>query len=127
MARKSKLKGYKATDGALAPEDIKQEEVQKKKPRNLAEILGADIDQDNTPDYKNYCDLINSMNLADLYEHSIKVGLMPVDNRNKLIDRLQKQWLKDHARYKDVQIKEDVKMTREKEKELKDILSRARI
>lgn len=130
--RKKLTDSYKLSDGALPPNEVKEanesvSETPKKKYRNLAEIMGEDLDVDKTPDYKDYCLKLESMNKAELFEHSLKHNLLPHDNRAKMIDRLQKIWLKNNSKYRDVQYVNEVQMDTDKRKELKDILSPTRI
>lgn len=129
MARKSKLKGYKVTDGALSPEDAKkdiltvEQTVEKKKHRTLAEVMGEEINEKNTADFDVYRQKITSMNVADLEVECLRVNLLPNESRSKMITRLESQWKKNNSKYRNVEVREEAKVSEQKRKELLDILS----
>jgi hypothetical protein len=59
------------------------------KPTTLAQILGSTgMNKYGTMDENEYTSSLASMNKADLQTHATKVGLVPIDDRDRLVKRL---------------------------------------
>ena len=70
------------------------------KPQSVYEILGmrsTNYKQETFSEYQVYLD---TLNLAELQNHAISVAnIVPIDDRNRLIDRLEKEYLRINARF----------------------------
>jgi len=76
-----------------------------------------------TLNLEKYTEYLHELNKSDLQSHAIKVGLLPMDNRDTLIKRLTKEFIKYTSAYKiPKQEKNEIKLT----KNIKDILSEGR-
>ncbi len=90
-----KLKILKQIDGKFDP-------ITKKEPRTLDEIWGdTGIYKYQTFDEADYTTQLNSLNKTDLQAHAVKIGLIPIDNRNILTQRLLREFKKHVASYRD--------------------------
>lgn len=122
VSKASKVKSLKIVDG--------EQVVEKKEPRkfrNLAEIMNADIDSpENIGEFSRYSTKINDMNIADLERECVRVGLLPRESRGKMIELLERTWKRSHSKYADTYDIRPAKVSKEKEKTLRDILSIAR-
>ncbi len=88
----------------------------KKKLKNLSQVHGEEekfqptsLDQvwgdDGTSTYGTLNDMeygkqIDDMNLSDMQTHASKVGIIPIDNRSTLRDRLVREFRKHVANYR---------------------------
>ena len=58
--------------------------------RNRSEVKGSVESFDTLEDYKTY---LNSLSLGDLHTHAVtQAGTIPIDDRNRLIRRLENEW-----------------------------------
>jgi len=114
MKKKNKLNNLTQTHGKLEEYEFK----------SLDQIFGDDgSSKYKTLDLKKYTEYLHDLNKSDLQSHAIKVGLLPTDNRETLIKRLTKEFIKYTSSYRaPKQAVNEVKLT----KNLKDILSEGR-
>lgn len=82
-ATKKKLKDKSQTDG---------KDYTKPMPKSLEEIWGSQGSKFGTTDEETYKKKLSLMNKADLQSACIKIGLVPHDNRQIMVDRLIKQF-----------------------------------
>jgi len=69
-------------------------------PLTVGQLLGeTGLDKYNTLDEKEYENKLNGLNKTDLQEHAIKIGLIPIDNRLILTQRLMREFKKHVASY----------------------------
>ncbi len=86
-----KLKTLKQVDG-------KKENF---KPTTLDQVWGdTGISKYNTLQETEYTERLNSYNKSDLQAHAISVGLVPVDDRDRLTQRLVKEFRKHANNYR---------------------------
>ena len=70
-------------------------------PTTLDQIWGDDgTSEYGTLDYENYKAKVFDMNMSDLQAHASRVGIVPVDNRNMLTDRLLREFSKHVSSFK---------------------------
>lgn len=90
MARPRKTQEMRQTNGALPAS----------KPQSVFEILGirsTNYRHETFADYQKYLD---TLNLAELQRHAIDTAnIIPIDDRNRLVDRLEKEYLRINARF----------------------------
>lgn len=79
-SKKVNLEAMEQIDGALSPQ------------QSVEDMLG-DKSGYTTTDVKDYIEQINAMSDADLHDHSVKIGVTPIAFRDRLIDRLERQFL----------------------------------
>lgn len=83
MPKKTKLQSLEQTTG-------KEEQFQ---PTTLEQILGVQgYTKYGTMDEKEYADKINLMPKSDLQMHATKIGIVPIDSRDRLIKTLVNQF-----------------------------------
>ena len=89
--KKRKLDGVKQTHA----------KVEKKfQPTTLDQIWGDDgTSEYGTLDYEKYKEKVFDMNMSDLQAHASRVGIVPVDNRNMLSDRLLREFSRHASTY----------------------------
>lgn len=109
MAKK-KLSDIKQVDGKLDNNLT---------PNDLDEILGTTSKMYKTVDEEKYRSFLQEMNLADIQAHAIEVGLMPIDHRPTLVDRLLREFKKNTSTYKNFAAKNKDNLS---DKQKKDIL-----
>ncbi len=86
-ARKSKLKNIKQAHG--------KKEDGKFQPRTLDQIWGdTGLGRYKTFDVDEYKDKLDNMAKTDLQAHATQIGLVPVDNRSMLTQRLVREFKK---------------------------------
>jgi hypothetical protein len=75
--------------------------VEKKfQPTTLDQIWGDDgTSEYGTLDYEKYKEKVFDMNMSDLQAHASRVGIVPVDNRNMLTDRLLREFSRHASTY----------------------------
>jgi len=116
MAKKTKLNQIHQTHGKI--EDTNNSV------RTLDQIFGDDgTSRYGTLILEEYIDYLNDLNKSDLQSHASKIGLVPIDNRETLISRLKKEFVKHVAVY-NVKPVQDKKI--KNAKTAKDILSEGR-
>jgi hypothetical protein len=88
--KKTKLKD-------LSQIDAKEE---KAKPTTLDQIWGdSGLSKYNTMDFEEYKARINSMNRTDIQAHAVQIGMLPTDNHQMLIARLEREFLRHIGSY----------------------------
>ena len=88
--KKTKLKD-------LSQIDAKEE---KSKPTTLDQIWGdSGLSKYNTMDFEEYKTRINSMNKTDIQAHAMQIGMLPTDNHQILIARLEREFLRHIGAY----------------------------
>lgn len=91
MKKKTKLDDLSQTHGKLEKYEYK----------TLDQILGDDgMSKYKTLDLEKYNEFLNDLNKSDLQSHAIKIGLLPIDNRDLLSKRLLKEFEKYTSSYK---------------------------
>jgi hypothetical protein len=91
MKKKIKLDNLSQTHGKLEKYEYK----------TLDQILGDDgTSKYKTLDIEKYKEYLNDLNKSDLQSHAIKIGLLPIDNRELLSKRLLKEFQKYTSSYK---------------------------
>jgi len=85
--RKLDLATAKIADGALTA------------PANVYEIIGHKVSVYTTSDYLTYQKQLRGMALYDMQEHAHEVGEIPTDNREVLIDRLERRFLEATSKF----------------------------
>lgn len=96
---KSKLSQLKQTDGKLETE-----------PRTLAQFFGEKIQgKYHTTDETEYVDFLKKLNTSDLRTHAIKCGLVPKDDRGRLVQNLTREFRRVVASYKPLPVVKDNK------------------
>jgi hypothetical protein len=74
---------------------------EKFEPTTLDQIWGDDgLNTYGTMEESQYEGQIDDMNLSDLQTHASRVGIIPIDNRNTLRDRLMREFRKHVASYR---------------------------
>lgn len=90
IPRQSKLSKLKQTDGQIETES-----------RTLAQFFGETIQSKyKTTSEEEYLAFLKEMNKSDLHRHAIKCGLMPKDDRDRLITSLIREFRRVVASYK---------------------------
>jgi len=112
MAKNNKLSQLNQTHGKL------------ERPVTLDQIWGdTGINKYGTLDPLQYDKYVNELNKSDLQTHAVKIGLVPIDDRNTLISRLKREFNKHISVYKSqVLEKKSLKLS----KKSKDTLSEGR-
>ena len=100
--------------------------VEKKfEPTTLDQIWGDDgASEYGTLDYDSYKGKIFDMNMSDLQAHASRVGIVPIDNRNMLTDRLLREFGKHVSSFR--KPAEDLEEQQNIPKKIKDILAEGR-
>lgn len=90
MAKKSKLKNLNQIDA--------KEETGK--PTTLDQIWGdTGLQKYGTNDFDQYQSYLKSLNRSDIHAHAMKVGIMPTDNHEILIARLEREFKRHVSSY----------------------------
>ncbi len=114
MARPRKTKELHQTNGALPAS----------KPQSVYEILGmrsTNYRHESFADYQKYLD---TLNLAELQRHAIDTAnIIPIDDRNRLVDRLEKEYLRVNARFAP-SVNQQVVIPEANKREIEKILNR---
>jgi len=112
MPKNSKLNNLHQTHGKVEKEKL-----------TLDQVWGdTGTGKYGTLDTAEYDDYLNNLNKSDLQAHAIKIGLVPIDDRHTLINRLKKEFKKHIALYSQSKLKKETKIS----KSVKDILSEGR-
>jgi hypothetical protein len=102
---KNKLNKLKQTHG--------KEETQNK-PKTLDQIWGDDgLSKYKTNDVEAYTARLKEMNKSDLQAHAVKIGLIPIDDRNMLVQRLIREFKRHVASYRSPDIKAETQASKE--------------
>lgn len=95
MAKKN-IKKLKQVDGKAEPKNTEKEF----QPTTLDQLWGyAGKGKYNTNDEAAYTQGLNDMNKSDLQHHAVQIGLIPVDNRQILVQRLVREFRKHYASF----------------------------
>lgn len=93
MAKKN-IKKLKQLDGKAEPQE------KQFVPTTLDQLWGySGKGKYTTSDEATYTQQLNDMNKSDLQHHAVQMGLIPVDNRNTLIQRLTREFRKHYAAF----------------------------
>lgn len=112
MPKKSKLDSMHQTHGKV------------EKPVTLDQIWGdTGKNKYGTLLLEEYEQKLNDYNKSDLQSHAVKVGLVPIDNRENLVKRLKQEFVKYVSQFK---ARPEVDNTKGSSKKAKDILSEGR-
>jgi hypothetical protein len=75
--------------------------VEKFEPTTLDQIWGDDgTSMYGTLDDNKYQERLDEMNMSDLQSHASRVGIIPIDNRSMLRERLMREFRKHASSYK---------------------------
>jgi oligoribonuclease NrnB/cAMP/cGMP phosphodiesterase (DHH superfamily) len=101
-----------------------QTHAQVESPRTLDQVWGDTGESKyKTLDLTEYQKYLKELTKSDLQAHAIKVGLIPIDNREVLAKRLEKEFNKHVSLYRPApKTKNDIKLS----KTAKDILAEGR-
>ena len=112
MPKKNKLDSLTQTHGQV------------ESPRTLDQVWGdSGQGKYGTLVLAEYQKYLKELTKSDLQAHAIKVGLIPVDNRETLVKRLEREFNKHVSLYKPVpKTKNDIKLS----KSARDILAEGR-
>lgn len=81
----------------LSQIDAKEE---KGKPTTLDQIWGdTGLSKYGTMDFEEYKQRIHSMNRTDIQNHAVQIGILPTDNHQVLIARLEREFLRHIGAY----------------------------
>jgi hypothetical protein len=122
------------------PKKIKIEEMQvadgenivaeSKKPRTIYEVLGKKAHRYKTTDQEEYTNFLKSMSMAELHNHAYECGILPIDNRGQLTERLLREFCAQTSGYNLSAARRDsfqhLHDDPEKLSEIKQILSRGK-
>jgi len=114
-------KSNKQAKGQL--DNLNQTHGKVEKPLTLNQVWGDDgKSKYGTLDVEKYSDYLNDLNKSDLQAHAVKIGLVPIDDRNSLVTRLKKEFNKYASQYsaRSLPTKKDIS------KAARDILSEGR-
>lgn len=90
MPRKKKLKQLKQIDGKAEPS----------KPMTLDQIWGeTGLSKYGVSDVEEYKNYINNLNRTDIHNHALEVGIIPVDNMEILVARLEREFIRHLSSY----------------------------
>lgn len=94
MARPKKIKieEMQAADG----ENVS---VETKQPRTVYEVLGQKSHKYKTTDRDEYTRFIKSMAMTELQAHAYECGVLPIDNRAQLTERLIREFCAQTSAY----------------------------
>ena len=114
MAKKSKLQELNQID---AKEELG-------KPTTLDQIWGdTGLQKYGTNNFDQYKNYIRSLNRSDIQAHAIKVGMLPTDNYEILVARLEREFQRHVSAY---QAPADNKKQKKISKDVQKILSEGR-
>jgi len=99
-----------------------KEEIEKKRPSSLDEILGETLSIYTANSSDGYLKQLAEMNMTDLQAHAYKVGLVPVPDRKVLTDRLLQEFVKTTSKNQTERISGNIKTEMELDNRAKKIL-----
>lgn len=100
MSKKNKLESLNQIHGKLEKQDIP-----KFKPTTLEQVWGYDgLSKYQTMDASLYENSLIVMSKSDLQAHASKVGLVPIDDRDRLIKRLMHEFKLHVSTYRQPQV-----------------------
>lgn len=75
-------------------------QTQSPKPQSVYEILGMRSTNYRQNSFAEYQEFLSNLNLAELQHHSVEIAnIIPIDDRRRLVDRLEKEYLRVNARF----------------------------
>ncbi len=90
MSKKIKLQDLTQTDA----------KEEKGAPTTLDQIWGdTGLNKYETNDFEEYKNYLKSLNRTDIHAHAIKVGILPTDNHEILIARLQREFMRHFSSF----------------------------
>lgn len=99
--------------------------IEKTEPTTLDQIWGDEgLGKYGTMDIQSYENSLNEMNASDLQTHASTVGIIPIENRRMLTERLLREFSKHVSAY--TKPVDDSSQQKEIDKEIKNILSEGR-
>lgn len=100
MSKSSSSKVSSAKIAAAKPLDLSRAKVATAAlpARSIYEIMGITSKEYRTHDYATYQEDLKSMTLHALHEHAYEVGVAATEDRNHLIDALERKFLQEHGR-----------------------------
>jgi len=105
--------------------------VKAKKVKELTQTHGAVSSYINfydniytTNDYETYSGYVRNLDNSELHDHSVHVGEVPIEDRYRLIDRLERRFLSHQARNIPTQ-EVGVVMNAESQKNIKKFMAQA--
>ena len=105
------------TNGAL-PSTVKQGSS------SIYEILGMKSNAYTQTSFADYQQYLDSLNLAEMQRHAVEVAnIIPIDDRRRLTDRLEKEYLRINARFAP-QSSNQIVIPEENKKNIENILRR---
>jgi hypothetical protein len=112
MAKKIKLDALSQVHGRV------------EKPITLDQVWGdTGKNKYGTLDQKEYEQKLNDYNKSDLQAHALKIGLVPIDNRENLIKRLKQEFIKHISQFR---TRPTIDNSKGNSKKIKDILAEGR-
>ncbi len=97
QSKKSKLKELKQADGK--DHSVDTEPKQKRVIRSLDDLWGTTLSKYNTTNLDAYKKQLAEMNRADMQREATKIGLVPIEDRRILTERLVKEFIKVTAAF----------------------------
>ena len=80
--------------------ELKQTHGRAETPMNLDQLMGVTgMSEYGTLDEKEYTGQLEEMNTHDLHEHAVGKGILPMDNRDRLVKTLMGEFKKHVAHY----------------------------
>jgi len=89
ISNKRKRKGVGSmiqTHGALPEQD-----------NSAIQLMAREISPYKQQTLAEYTDVLDEMDLMELHDHAIKMGQVPITNRNLLTDRLEREWSRSNG------------------------------
>jgi len=121
--KKVTLENMQAADG----EDVT---VATKQPRNIYDILGKKTHKYKTSDRDEYVAYIKSLSNSELQTHAYECGILPIDNRSQLLERLLREFCVQTSGYNITAAKQEGFQNLHKDKEslrtVQNIMSRGK-
>lgn len=118
---------------------FKEEITGEKKPQlSLYEMVGLNVNPYPEPTLDQYKARCEGMTFSDLQDHAVHVGVVPIDDKEKLVDRLARQYTittgqlqanaiqREEAEEAMRNSKKKSHLSKEVQKQVSDLLSRGR-
>ncbi len=67
-------------------------------PKSVYEIMGLTTKMYRTSDYETYQKDLRVMSLSSLHDHAYEIGIGAIENRDLLIDQLERKFISEHGR-----------------------------
>lgn len=65
---------------------------------SVYELISREISPYKEKNISEYSDALASMDIAELHDHAIKMGQVPIGNRSLLVDRLEKEYARSKGK-----------------------------